>query len=44
MSPPHHDFVVIALMIMKFGKGVKLDALYTTVTKTIRDVTTITSL
>ena len=25
----HHNFVVIALMIMKFGTGVKLDVFYT---------------
>ena len=30
---PHHNFVVIALMIMKFGPGVKLDVFYTMVTK-----------
>ena len=30
---PHHIFVVIALMIMKFGTSVKLDVFYTTVTK-----------
>ena len=40
---PHHNFVVIAPMIMKFGTGVKLDVLHTMVTK-ICDVTTITSL
>ena len=39
---PHHNFVVIAPMIMKFGTGVKLDVFYTMVTK-IRDVITITS-
>ena len=33
MRAPHHNFVVIALMIMKFGTGVKLDVLCTTVTK-----------
>ena len=33
MSPPHHNFVVIAPMIMKFGTSVKLDVLYTMVTK-----------
>ena len=32
---PHHNFVVIAPMIMKFGTGVKLDVFYTMVTKTI---------
>ena len=40
---PHHNFVVIAPMIMKFGKGIKLDVFYTMVTKNC-DVTTITSL
>ena len=30
---PHHNFVVIALMIMKFGTGIKLDVPYTIVTK-----------
>ena len=30
---PHHNFVVIAPMIMKFGIGVKLDVFYTMVTK-----------
>ena len=30
---PHHNFVVATLMIMKFGTGVKLDVLYTMVTK-----------
>ena len=33
MSSPHHNFVVIALTIMKFGTGIKLDAFYTLVTK-----------
>ena len=28
---PHHNFVVIAPMIMKFGTGVKLDVFYTMV-------------
>ena len=32
-APPHHNFVVIAPMIMKFGTGVKLDVFYTMVTK-----------
>ena len=41
--PPHHNFVVIVPMIMKFSTGVKLDVFYTMVTKN-RDVTTITSL
>ena len=30
---PHHNFVVIAPMIMKFGTGVQLDLFYTMVTK-----------
>ena len=34
MRAPHHNFVVIALMIMKFGTGVKLDVFYTMVAKT----------
>ena len=38
---PHHNFVVIAPMIMKFGTGIKLDVLYTMVTK-YYDVITIT--
>ena len=29
----HHNFVVIAPMIMKFGTGVKLDVFYTMETK-----------
>ena len=35
MSPPspHHNFFVIALMIMKFGTDIKLDVFYTMVTK-----------
>ena len=32
---PHHNFVVIAPMIMKFGTGIKLDAFYTMATKQI---------
>ena len=43
MRAPHHNFVVIALMIMKFGTSVKLDVFYTMVAKNC-DVTTITSL
>ena len=42
-APPIHNLVVIALMIMKLGTGVKLDVFYTMVTKNC-DVTTITSL
>ena len=30
---PHHNFVVIAPMIIKFGTGVKLDVFYIMVTK-----------
>ena len=41
MRAPHHNFVVIAPMIMRFGKGIKLDIFYTMVTE-ICDVTTIT--
>ena len=33
MRAPHHNFVVIALMIMKFGTSVKPDVFYTMVTK-----------
>ena len=33
MRAPHHDFVVIGLMIKNFGKSVKLDVFYTMVTK-----------
>ena len=33
MRAPHHNFVVIAPMIMKFCTGVKLDVFYTMVTK-----------
>ena len=43
MRAPHHNFVVIAPMIMEFGTGVKHDLFYAMVTKN-RDVTTITSL
>ena len=34
MRAPHHNFVAIALMMMKFGTGTKLDVFYTVVTKT----------
>ena len=34
MRGPHHNFVVIAPMIMKLGIGVKLEVFYTMVTKT----------
>ena len=30
-----HNFVIIALMIMKFGTAVKLDVFYTMVTKIV---------
>ena len=40
-APPHHNFVVIAPMIMKFGTGIKLDVFYTMVTK--KFVTTVTT-
>ena len=43
MKALHHNFVVIAAMIMKFGTAIKLDVFYTMVTKSC-DVTTITSL
>ena len=33
MRAPHHNFVVIASMIMEFATGVKLDVFYTMVTK-----------
>ena len=33
MRAPHHNFVVIAPMIMTFGTGVKLDVFYKMVTK-----------
>ena len=32
--PPHHNFVVIAPIITKFGTDAKLDVFYTMVTKT----------
>ena len=43
MRAPHHNFVVIAPMIIKFGTGVKLDVFYTMATKNC-DIPTITSL
>ena len=43
MRAPHHNLVVIAPMIMKFGTDVKLDVFYTMATKNC-DVITITSL
>ena len=33
MRAPHHNFVVIAPMIIKFGTDVKRDVVYTMVTK-----------
>ena len=33
MSSLHHNFTVIAPMIMKFGTGIKPDVFYTMVTK-----------
>ena len=33
MRAPHHNFVVIVPMIMKFGTGIKPDVFYTMVTK-----------
>ena len=33
MRAPHHNFVAISLMIMKFGTGVNLDVFYKMVTK-----------
>ena len=30
---PHHNFVVIASMIIKFGTGIKFDVFYTMLTK-----------
>ena len=35
MRGPHHNFVVITVMIMKFATGFKLDVLYTVVTKNL---------
>ena len=33
MRTPHHNFVVVALMIMKFDTGIKFDVFYTMITK-----------
>ena len=33
MRAPYHNFVIIALMIMKFGTGIQLDVFYTMITK-----------
>ena len=41
MRALHHNFVVIALMIMRSGTGIKLDIFYIMVTKN-SDVTAIT--
>ena len=30
---PHHNFIVVTPMIMKFGTGIKLDVFYIMVTK-----------
>ena len=35
MRGSHHNFIVIAPMIMKFGTGIKLDVFYTTVTENL---------
>ena len=35
MRGPHHNFIVIAPMIIKFGTGVKLDVFYTMVEKNV---------
>ena len=32
---PHHNFVVVAPMIRKFGPGIKLDVFYTMVAKNL---------
>ena len=34
MRAPHHNFVVVPLMIMRFGTAVKIDVFYTMVIKT----------
>ena len=33
MRAPHHNFVTVAMMIMKLGTGIKLDVFYTMITK-----------
>ena len=43
MRAPHHNFVVIVPMIMKFRTGVKFDVFYTMVAKKC-DVTTTTTI
>ena len=35
MRAPHHNFVAVAPIIMKFGTGVKLDEFYKMVTKNL---------
>ena len=35
MRAPHHNFVVIAPMVMKFGTGVKLDVFHRLVKKNV---------
>ena len=35
MRAPHHNFVVIAPMIMKCGTGVKIDVFYTMVQRLV---------
>ena len=34
-APSHHNFVVIALMVIKLGIGIKLDVFYTMVIKSL---------
>ena len=41
MRAPHHNFVVIAPMIMKYGTGIKLDVFYTIVTNVCDVITCI---
>ena len=31
----NHNFVVVALMVIKFGTGIKLDVFYTMATKSV---------
>ena len=38
MRGPHHNFVIIAPMIMKLGTGVKLDVFYTMVQKIVTSI------
>ena len=35
MFPPHHNFVTISPMIMKFAAGMKLDVFYIMVAKNL---------